>query len=83
MGEVSPGSFIPVAEETGLIVPIGEWVLRTACEQNVAWQAEGLPPLRMSVNLSMRQLNDEGLVREIPKPFSRIPAWTPRYSSSR
>jgi diguanylate cyclase (GGDEF)-like protein len=65
LGSVSPARFIPLAEETGLIVPIGTWVLRTACEQNVAWQAEGLPPLRMSVNLSMRQLNDEGLVREI------------------
>jgi diguanylate cyclase (GGDEF)-like protein/PAS domain S-box-containing protein len=65
LGAVSPTQFIPVAEETGLIVPIGKWVLRTACEQNVAWLREGLPPVRMSVNLSMRQLNDEGLTREI------------------
>ncbi|HEY9183120.1 MAG TPA: EAL domain-containing protein, partial [Gammaproteobacteria bacterium] len=65
LGSVSPARFIPLAEETGLIVPIGKWVLRTACAQNVAWIAEGLPPLRMCVNLSMRQMNDEGLVREI------------------
>jgi diguanylate cyclase (GGDEF)-like protein/PAS domain S-box-containing protein len=65
LGSVSPARFIPLAEETGLIVPIGKWVLKTACRQNVAWMAEGLPPVGMSVNLSMRQLNDEGLVREI------------------
>jgi EAL domain-containing protein (putative c-di-GMP-specific phosphodiesterase class I) len=65
LGSVSPAQFIGLAEETGLIVPIGKWVLRTACEQNVAWQKEGLPRVGMSVNLSMRQLNDEGLVREI------------------
>ena len=65
LGTVSPAQFIPLAEETGLIVPIGRWVLRTACAQNVAWQKAGLPPVKMSVNLSMRQLNDEGLAREI------------------
>jgi diguanylate cyclase (GGDEF)-like protein/PAS domain S-box-containing protein len=65
LGTVPPVQFIPLAEETGLIVPIGAWVMRTACEQNVAWQKAGLPPVTMSVNLSMRQLNDEGLAREI------------------
>jgi diguanylate cyclase (GGDEF)-like protein/PAS domain S-box-containing protein len=65
LGTVSPTQFIPLAEETGLIVPIGKWVLRCACEQNVAWQKAGLPPVKMSVNLSMRQLNDESLTREI------------------
>ena len=65
LGSVSPARFIPLAEETGLIVPIGKWVLKTACAQSVAWQKEGLPPVRMSVNLSMRQMHDEGLVREI------------------
>jgi diguanylate cyclase (GGDEF)-like protein/PAS domain S-box-containing protein len=65
LGAVSPAQFIPLAEETGLIVPIGKWVLRTACEQNVAWQRAGLPRIGMSVNLSMRQLNDESLIPEI------------------
>ncbi len=65
LGSVPPARFIPLAEETGLIVPIGTWVLRTACAQSVAWQKQGLPPVCLSVNLSMRQLADEGLVREI------------------
>jgi diguanylate cyclase (GGDEF)-like protein len=65
LGIVSPAQFIPLCEETGLIVPIGKWVLRTACEQNVAWQRAGLPRINMSVNLSMRQLNDEMLIQEI------------------
>ena len=46
-----------MAEETGLIVPIGEWVIRTACAQNRAWQKAGYPPVRMAINLSSRQLN--------------------------
>jgi diguanylate cyclase (GGDEF)-like protein/PAS domain S-box-containing protein len=57
-GTISPAQFIPVAEETGLIVPIGEWVLRTACLQAQAWQQQGLPPMRMAVNLSARQFKD-------------------------
>jgi len=65
LGMVPPGQFIPLAEETGLIVPIGKWVLETACRQNVAWQREGLPPLRMSVNLSARQFADEALLEDI------------------
>ena len=65
LGSVTPTQFIPVAEETGLIVPIGNWVLRTACAQNVAWQREGLPPVCMAVNLSLRQLTDENLINDI------------------
>jgi diguanylate cyclase (GGDEF)-like protein/PAS domain S-box-containing protein len=55
LGPISPAQFIPVAEETGLILSIGDWVLRTACEQNKAWQLDGLPRIVMSVNLSARQ----------------------------
>jgi len=67
LGQVTPMQFIPVAEETSLIIPIGRWVLRTACMQNVAWQKEGLPPVCMAVNLSLRQLVDENLIEDIEK----------------
>ena len=60
-GLVAPGEFIPLLEETGLIVSVGEWVLRTACAQNSAWLAAGLPPLRVAVNLSARQFRQSGL----------------------
>ncbi|OHD71936.1 MAG: hypothetical protein A2W19_02075 [Spirochaetes bacterium RBG_16_49_21] len=65
LGSVSPMHFIPVAEETGLIVPIGRWVLKTACAQNVAWRHRGLPPVCMAVNLSLRQLTDDNLIEDI------------------
>jgi diguanylate cyclase (GGDEF)-like protein/PAS domain S-box-containing protein len=61
MGMISPTKFIPLAEETGLIVPIGAWVLRAACAQNRAWEQEGLPPLRVAVNLSARQFAQDDL----------------------
>jgi diguanylate cyclase (GGDEF)-like protein len=67
MGMVAPAQFIPVAEETGLIVPIGEWVLRTACAQNREWQRQGFPHLRVAVNLSPRQFRQENLVREVSR----------------
>ncbi|MCG3143644.1 MAG: hypothetical protein HONDAALG_00999 [Gammaproteobacteria bacterium] len=57
-GLMPPAEFIAIAEDTGLIVPIGEWVLRTACRQARAWQAAGLPPLRIAVNVSVRQLKE-------------------------
>ncbi len=63
LGSVPPARFIPVAEETGLIVSIGEWVLKTACRQNKAWQEAGLPPLPISVNLSALQLRQPGFVK--------------------
>jgi EAL domain-containing protein (putative c-di-GMP-specific phosphodiesterase class I) len=65
LGSVTPSQFIPVAEETGLIVPIGRWVMKTACAQNVAWQRQGLPPVCMAVNLSLRQLMDDNLLKDI------------------
>lgn len=55
-GVISPARFIPIAEETGLIVPLGEWVLRTACQQMKNWLDAGLPPIKMAVNVSARQL---------------------------
>ena len=60
-GLVHPDTFIPLAEATGLIVPLGEWVLRTACAQNVAYQQAGLPPVRVAVNLSARQFQQPDL----------------------
>jgi diguanylate cyclase (GGDEF)-like protein/PAS domain S-box-containing protein len=65
LGVLSPNAFIPLAEDTGLIVPIGKWVLRTACAQSIAWQHRGLPPLVMAVNLSPRQFKDPALVEVI------------------
>ena len=65
LGSVTPTQLIPIAEETGMIVPIGRWVLKTACAQNVAWQNQGLPPICMAVNLSLRQLTDEKLLGDI------------------
>lgn len=65
LGSVTPTQFIPVAEESGVIVPIGRWVLKTACAQNVAWQKQGLPPVCMAVNVSLRQLIDSNLIDDI------------------
>jgi len=64
-GVVPPAEFIGLAEETGLIVPIGAWVLRTACKQAKAWQDAGMPALGMSVNVSARQFKDNGLTTQV------------------
>jgi diguanylate cyclase (GGDEF)-like protein/PAS domain S-box-containing protein len=65
MGLVSPAQFIPMAEETGLIVSIGEWVLRTACEQNKKWQEMGYENMKVAVNLSARQFQEQDLVQMV------------------
>jgi diguanylate cyclase (GGDEF)-like protein/PAS domain S-box-containing protein len=64
-GLISPGEFIPLAEETGLIVPIGDWVLNEACRQNKAWQDAGLPPIVVSVNVSARQFKERNWVSKV------------------
>lgn len=61
-GLIPPVEFIPMAEETGMIVQIGEWVLRTACQQNKAWQDAGMAPIKMSVNVSPRQFRERDFV---------------------
>ena len=71
-GLVSPAEFIPLLEETGLIVPAGEWVLRTACEQLRAWHAAGWPQLRMAINLSPRQFQDAGLAMVIERGLAAL-----------
>ena len=64
-GMISPAEFIPLAEESGLIIPIGEWVLRTVCAQSMQWQRQGLRGLRIAVNLSARQFNDQNLLKQV------------------
>ncbi|MDP2879696.1 MAG: EAL domain-containing protein [Sulfuricella sp.] len=64
-GSISPAQFIPLAERSGMIIPIGEWVLRTACAQAQEWVKAGLPPVRVAVNLSARQLEHPQLVPSV------------------
>ena len=70
-GLVPPGQFIPVAEDTGLIVPIGEWVIEEACRQGVAWCSAGLPRLPVAVNLSPRQFRHSNLVDTVAQALGR------------
>ena len=65
MGLVPPVEFIPILEETGMIIPVGDWVLRQASQQNRAWQDMGLPPIRMAVNLSVRQFIQKDLAESV------------------
>lgn len=64
-GRVSPGEFIPVAEDSGLIVPLGEWVLRRSCAQLAAWSRRGLHGVTMAVNVAARQFSDGGFVSAV------------------
>jgi len=70
-GLVLPMEFIPLAEETGLILPIGEWVLQTACLQNRLWQKEGLDQVRVAVNISGRQLQNPDFETTIDKALKK------------
>ena len=72
LGLVYPSEFIGMAEETGLIVPLGAWVLRTACEQSKAWQESGFPPITMAVNLSGRQFQDHTLMETITRIIHEV-----------
>jgi diguanylate cyclase (GGDEF)-like protein len=65
LGIVAPMRFIPIAEETGLIVPIGKWVLKTVCLQSISWQRQGLPALSIAVNMTARQFLDEQLLADV------------------
>ena len=65
LGMLGPDQFIPLAEATGLILPLGEWVLRTACMQAVAWRAAGLPPFHVAVNVSALQLKNRNIVQQV------------------
>jgi len=70
-GMVPPNIFIPIAEEAGLILSIGEWVLRQACMQMRAWLDAGLPPLRVSVNLSARDLRDNDILLLVSEALAK------------
>jgi diguanylate cyclase (GGDEF)-like protein/PAS domain S-box-containing protein len=70
LGVISPAQFIPLAEETGLIVPLGDWVLHEACRQNKAWQDAGLPPINISVNVSARQFHDRSWISRVKRALS-------------
>jgi diguanylate cyclase (GGDEF)-like protein/PAS domain S-box-containing protein len=77
-GMVPPGDFIPLAEETGMIVPIGEWVLNTACAQNKEWQAQGHPPICVSVNISGQQFKQQNLITTVAQTLESS-GLDPRY----
>ena len=66
-GYIPPMKFIPISEENGFILTLGEWVLKTACSQAKAWQEQGFPPLRMSVNVSMKQFNHPSFVEVVQR----------------
>ena len=65
LGMIAPGDFIPLAEETGLIIPIGKWVLKKACEQSKSWEEKGIGTIPVAVNISMRQIKEDGFVEAV------------------
>ncbi|RKP54492.1 EAL domain-containing protein [Cohnella endophytica] len=77
-GLVPPGEFIPAAEESGIIVPLGEWVLEEACRQNKEWQEEGMARIPVSVNLSMRQFSERNLTGKVADILNQT-GLEPRY----
>ncbi|OHB32483.1 MAG: diguanylate cyclase [Desulfuromonadaceae bacterium GWC2_58_13] len=72
LGLVPPGDFIPIAEETGIIIALGEWVMRRACEQVRLWQSEGLPAVRVAVNLSGYQLQHRDFVQSVKRILDQV-----------
>ena len=78
LGLISPSEFIPLAEDTGLIVPIGEWVLRTACLQGRRWREQGFAPIQIGVNISARQFHDQDLTQTVIRILEET-GWSPKY----
>ena len=78
LGLISPSEFIPLAEDTGLIVPIGEWVLRTACLQGRRWRDQGFAPIQIGVNISARQFHDQDLTQTVIRILEET-GWSPKY----
>ena len=77
-GLVSPADFIPLAEDTGQIIPMGEWILKAACTQNKMWQDRGIPPIRVAVNVSVRQFKQPGFVDMVDRVLAETgldPQW--------
>jgi diguanylate cyclase (GGDEF)-like protein/PAS domain S-box-containing protein len=76
-GIISPLRFIPLAEETGLILPLGAWVLNAACEQLLAWHSTDLPPITLAINLSPRQFQHQGLIQQLRAVLDAtgLPPW--------
>ncbi|TYS90425.1 EAL domain-containing protein [Rossellomorea aquimaris] len=72
LGMIPPSEFIPLAEETGLIIPIGEWVLREACRQSQEWEMSGLGIIPVAVNISVRQIKDDGFVDMVKETLSYL-----------
>lgn len=73
MSLLSPMEFVPLLEETGLILAVGEWMLHTACQQHQAWMAAGLPSVRMAVNISGRQFEGKNLIQSLQRVLKNIP----------